>query len=643
MATQHKTLVISDLRGGRNGVDAPLSLPDTQCVEALNIDLYGTLLGKKRAGSTALTITWDTDHVLYNPATSPWTSTIRALLNQAYSNITIGVDGNTTPRWAMSTTAALAEWSPISMTDAATAATNIRGANLGSKLFICYDSAVARLHVLDPTSLVIRRVGLSTPPAAPTAADQGSGTYPATARYYKVAWTTQVTGVTTLRSELSAVKTFTASGSGASVRVTQPTPPAEGETHWELYASANGTLYWLIATTAIATTYHDDTVEVAYYSTITGTAPPVVGENTVPVDWNVIGANGTRLFGAGTYGTNSTPYRLWYTPVRGASDVGDDERVPTNNYIDITSNDDTAPITGIVGDFYGNALVFKAQSLYRLVPTGDDDAPYRVVCLSRTVGATRQELIVEAEDEHGAPAVYFWGDRGPYRMSSVGIEYCGADIEDYSRPAVGTYNVSEAGHGVYYRSRHQVWFWIGTTAATKPTHRFVFDTRHGRSGVNGVRGGWVRHSGKSCQAYCSVIQNGTPLVGHTEVAAIILRGDTGTQDYAANYQAYIKTKPYALAGLGHNFSLGQSHLTAKAGDGVTITQTLDRDYGLETRTSTCLLTATAAAETRVQRQFEGSDLNEAGVVQFQIGDAAAANVTWTLDALAVPYSTHEER
>jgi hypothetical protein len=45
----------------------------------------------------------------------------------------------------------------------------------------------------------------------------------------------------------------------------------------------------------------------------------------------------------------------------------------------------------------------------------------------------------------------------------------------------------------------------------------------------------------------------------------------------------------------------------------------------------------------VQRQFEGSEMAGAGVVQFQLGDAAATNQSWTLDALTVPYTGHEER
>jgi hypothetical protein len=55
-----------------------------------------------------------------------------------------------------------------------------------------------------------------------------------------------------------------------------------------------------------------------------------------------------------------------------------------------------------------------------------------------------------------------------------------------------------------------------------------------------------------------------------------------------------------------------------------------------------MLTATGV-ETRVQRQFDGSELNGAGVVQFRLGDASASSQTWNLDALMVPYSEREER
>jgi hypothetical protein len=133
-----------------------------------------------------------------------------------------------------------------------------------------------------------------------------------------------------------------------------------------------------------------------------------------------------------------------------------------------------------------------------------------------------------------------------------------------------------------------------------------------------------------------------PYVGGAGAAGQLLYCDSGTQDAAANYQAYVTTKPYTPGGLGFMVNIQQSHLLALVGSSVTITQTLVRDYGLESRTSTCVLTA-ASAESRVLRQFEGSELTGAGTVQITIGDAAAANNTWTLDALAVPFTVQEYR
>ena len=47
------TITITDLSGGRNGVDSPISdrFPFTQVVDAVNIDYSSAGLGEKRAGS----------------------------------------------------------------------------------------------------------------------------------------------------------------------------------------------------------------------------------------------------------------------------------------------------------------------------------------------------------------------------------------------------------------------------------------------------------------------------------------------------------------------------------------------------------------------------------------------------------------
>ena len=117
---------------------------------------------------------------------------------------------------------------------------------------------------------------------------------------------------------------------------------------------------------------------------------------------------------------------------------------------------------------------------------------------------------------------------------------------------------------------------------------------------------------------------------------------TDLDDAGTSFQAYIKSKPLRLAPIGQNVAVGQSIVVAKALSGVTITQTLDRDYGLETRTSTALLTA-SGSETRVIKKFEASDLAQAGAVQVQLGDGAAQNGAWSLDILSIPVMDQEIR
>jgi hypothetical protein len=201
-----------------------------------------------------------------------------------------------------------------------------------------------------------------------------------------------------------------------------------------------------------------------------------------------------------------------------------------------------------------------------------------------------------------------------------------------------------------------MWFWLAVDSDSYPSIKLVFDTQLGRTTTGGVRGGWTHHTGVSCTAACSMMygkrgfwsgnhrEDLVPWVGSGVTTNLILRCDEPDvyTDNGTAYQAYVKTKPYPLGGLGVNCKVGQSHLTAKATANTTIVQTIDRDYGVETRTSQCTLGATGT-ETRVQRQFEGSEMTGAGVVQFQLGDADATSQSWTLDALMVPYWAQEER
>jgi hypothetical protein len=165
--------------------------------------------------------------------------------------------------------------------------------------------------------------------------------------------------------------------------------------------------------------------------------------------------------------------------------------------------------------------------------------------------------------------------------------------------------------------------------------KVVFDVLLGRVvEADRVRRGWYKHTGSQAAARCSVMMSNTlgatmssdlkPYIGRSTGTAIWKCDTSATDDAGTAFQAYIKTKPVKVAVLGQNVGVGPTHLLAKASS-ATITQTIDRDYGLETRTSTVSLAA-AASETRVLRKFEASAAAGAGTVQFQWGDGSALAV-----------------
>jgi hypothetical protein len=644
-----KYLVISDLRGGRNGADAPLSLPDTQCVEAMNVDYYDATLGRKRNGAvTSVESLW--------PGVTTPVGIIASMCHGTVGgdSAALYVDSTGIVNFVSGYFPANASGDAVDVGDAvASNFTGVTAATFANRTYVCYDSSVDRLHfwAYDAThsTNTFYRVGLPAPTAAPTVVNVGGGDQWPDTRHYKVAWIYKQGSDIQNRSELSAVVEYDPATTAGPMRVTCPaTPSGEAITHWELYGSSDGITFVLLTTVAIATTTYDDADRPSTYQ---GDAAPVVGTNMVPGSWKYIVTDGNRLIGAGNYeGGNQS--RVWYTPVYGALDIGDSERVPPSNYMDVDAYDGDA-ITGL-SCFMGNIVVFKSRQIGRLVPTGDATAPYRFVSLTKAIGCVAPKSICVGEDENGSPALYFMSHRGPYRIGVSGLQYVGRDIEDITSQMRQSATV--ICHAAWYQTKHQMWFWIATGSDAYPSVKLVLDTQLGRSTTGGVRGGWTRHTGISCRAACSMMygklgfrsgnnrEDLVPWVGSGVTTALILRCDEPNvyTDNGTAYQAYVKTKPYPLGGLGFNCAVGQSHLTAKAGASVEITQTLDRDYGAETRTSTCMLTPDGT-ETRVQRQFEGSDMAGAGVVQIQLGDAAATSQSWTLDALVIPYQQQEER
>lgn len=649
-------LVLDDLRGGRNATDPPFAVKSNQVVEALNVDWFDGMLCRKRGGSDAVTDSGGT----------AFSSGIMALIRHVPgADETLvefwGVDGAATPiikRMVGATT-----FANVTVADAiATRPQDVCAATLNGKLFLAYDSTQDRLHCYDPRLVAptIRRVSLATP-GVPTVADNGiAGTYAAIPRYYRVRWGQQNSGFGSRFSEAGAESlVFTPNGVNTGARVTQPTPPGEGETYWWVEVSLD-LLVWYTKSgqIPIGTTTYDDGDAVTTYGT--NGPPDPAGMWAVWPSVKYIISDGNRLLGAGAWesagatsgGKNS---RVWFSAVLGSTDRGDDERVPNSlsqkNWVDLNENDGGG-ITGL-GLFEGDVYAFKYNQIWQLSPTGDVDVPYRPRRRSKMIGCVDHKSICEGEDESGMPCLYFMSHKGPYRIGLGGLQYLGRDCFDIWS-VMNLAATSRVAHTVYHADKHQMWFFVTSATANSPDIRMVFDIQLGRMVPGeGVRFGWSRHTGPSAEAMCSVMMSATlaasmsrnlaPYIGRSSGTAIWECDTTTRTDVGTMYQAYIKTRPIVLAkNLGTNIGIGQSQLLAKAQNNTVITQTVDRDFGLETRLSFLHLTA-EEGETRVLRKFDGSDMSGAGVIQLQLGDSAALGTTWTLDALIIPLIVQEPR
>jgi hypothetical protein len=152
-----KFVEILDLRGGRNGADPPISLPENQAVEMLNVDHYAGMLGRKRGGSEATTESGGTAF-----ATGIQSIFRHVPGSDAQAAEFWGLDGAGTPH--LKRMAGGSTYADVTLTDNFTAASTpfAVAVSLNGKLFIAYDSAVDRLHCYDPLLAAprVRVVGL---------------------------------------------------------------------------------------------------------------------------------------------------------------------------------------------------------------------------------------------------------------------------------------------------------------------------------------------------------------------------------------------------------------------------------------------------------------------------------------------------
>lgn len=651
---------------GQSTDDPIFEIEPGHCRAAVNIDLHNSSLGKKRAGAVDVPFTGVSpdENFRYIAAFYP---------DEDVGNIELFVfdDSPAAGSPLVARLAAGSTWASVTVDDALQTTNDygklMSAAQLDGKLFVGYASNnINRLHVWDPADSKIRRCGLATP-AAPSVADTGSGSYAATIRYYKVAYTVQSSGVTIRRSELSDAQSFTPSGSGTAARVTKPAAISEGETHWELYASADDLVYRLIATTVVGTTTYDDSADPAAYE---GDFAPSVGMNIPPPAAKFLLSDGQRLLMAGTWASVTaqgdswalSDRAVWYTPVISESGVGDSERVPNisgevENRISISE-----PVIGLGGPLDGDPYVFSVSSVWRFVRTGIAASPYIPYQVAK-VGCVSHRAIVMGVDEGGRQALYFMAPDGPRRIVEGRVQDLSHDMKNTWRDDFVSSQLVAPATLLFNHGKNQLLCWYydstesgGGAGSPDINALVVFHADLGVTDANGrVRGGWTRWQGasagnvESAVMFPSTLAN--PMSGKFKPYALLggldarlVRMETGTQDInpatgaAASYQGYMDLPYMAPWGLGRTGQLiEEPYVYSDVQAGASLQLTIDRDFGLETVTGTATLSA-SGSETHLRAKFEGIAMADAEVLTFRIGDAGATSATWDLAALVFPLS-----
>lgn len=636
-------LNITDLRRGRNGSDPPHSISDNECVDAVNVDWYKALIGRKRGGATALSMTGST-----------FTGTISALgrhtpTSNSSETELWGVDDAATPiinRLAGGTT-----WAAPTLKDVPTGnGWDFSMASSGGKFFLAHKSGVNRLHCWDGST--VRRTGLPAP-AAPAVANTGGGAYFSIPRYYRVRWTVQVGGITTRRSEPSASTAFTPSGVGTAARVTEPAAASEAETHWEVEVSLNNSNFFVLATVVVGTTTYDDSAATSTYAS--GTTSPSIGLYTVQPSYKFVAVDQNRVLGFGSHTATDKQNRIEISDILGGFNISDNERVPLNSYVDLDENDSGAA-TGLVGPVLGSYFAFKETQLWKLTPSGIVATPYTQSPISKSIGCAGPHAMSIGEDEYGNPAIYWISQTGIYRYGSGGLEFIGGGVSDLVIGPTSTINLAATkviGHVEYYPRLRQVWFWLSVGNENEPQSTILVYNL-GRYGgflaptTTQFPSGWSRFTGNITKARASVMFSDTvgvtmsretrPYIAYSGAANKIWKLDTvATTDDGTAFQAYVTSKAFAPWAPKAGY-IGRSYVLAKALSGVTITQTLISNMGEETSVGDTVSLTPIGLETWVYPRFEDSRSADLDFLQVTLGDAAAiASGSWQIDESAIEW------
>lgn len=636
--------VIRSLRGGLNNTDPAITLPDDQCIQANNVEFIKSALGERRQGTIAISLP---ANILSKDRVPFMFRHLPSVDETASTLFVLGVTGTSGYQLVYKDTA----WHDITISDTV----DLSGFNqyrwqavsLHGKAFFAFNSNVDRLHVYD-TLGNFRRVGVKTPAAAPTAADDaGAGTFSGV-RYYRVRFI-EKSGATVLRrSEPSAVLTFTPNSAKAGVTVTKPATVSEGETHWELEASLDNANFYVIATTVVGTTTFDDTNALVPGYAGLFLLSEDIGSYDLIGSARYLSADSDRLIWAGSWEDDSLGSRVGWTPVSNAAGVGNDERSDAN--FDPTLDLDGyegGSITGLSQTSGGSFFVFKLNHIYKLVRTGEATASYDVVTISKDRGALHGSVI-SGVDQLGRPAIYFLDTSvGPCRYGSNGIEWCGSDIRD-TWITVNRDANKVICSGLYDPISRQVQWNVALNSSNTPNLTLVVQTDAMKSDDTGTHRGWATWDGNRAKALCACLYSDNidanaarsrtlrPFIG-LEGLGLVHRCDVGNTDNSIPYTATIVTKPYLLSSILAASGAMVGALLAKAITGATLSLRLIRDFGLEiTPINSISTTPSILNETDVIKKLDNLVMSEAKVLQVEfVDDNAGGTTRWQLNQFAM--------
>lgn len=643
---------ITSLRGGLNNTDPPIALADDQVVEARNVEFVRSMLGERRRGADAITLD------------SNFTDALEILW--LHRHLPDGDERNAQlwvwVRFALTNALLYKDttWHNVTVPDALDTTSpylyQIRGASSHGKLFIFYKSSVDRSHVFDPNTSTtsLRRVGMTALSTAPTAVDSGgAGTF-GTTRYYRTREVVQVSGTTYLRSEPSSVLTFTPDGVHASALVTKPatvnTDPAA--THWELEASLDNANFYRINTKAIGLTTATDSTNGGTGYAVSFPLSEDIGDYTPPASYKFGIADEDRLVYISQHETALETARVDWSPVRTATGVGNDERIPLDPVSALSLDGLTGGgIRDVSRAVAGEIWIGKNEHIYKLTRTGNLAHAYKAQLVTTARGFLRGS-VCEVIDPDGNPAVFGCDPAvGPILIGRRGIQRCGQDIFVTWKGTV--LDAPLIARALYYPEANQVHLWVAweadeddrfDTRLTGSTDlHLVLQVNEMRFTADGWRRGWSIWDGpsatiKSCCLYSDNIDAATnrsiilrPFVGTTSQ---ILRLDTGDDDAGTSYHASTTTKPYAPLSLQTKAEIKTSTLIAKAVDGATLTISAIPDGGISPeKTVDDIDCSPVGDETFVSRFTDDIGIAELTTVQVQFADTDTPGSRWELARL----------